>query len=353
MPGPDPGPEPQWSADGQWWWDGDRWTEMWRPPRGLAWDGHSWVQTPDPGPPPPPPPANASAFEPVVRVLAPYPQEPSPRRRRRHSTRKPPAELPQPPAVPAAAPVSPPAPSMSLPPPPTPPAAAPRPAPPPSPNVRRIFNRASWLVAGSLILLMAGISVVELAGMVGPSTNPQTTSGGSQTGARLSPTQLAKALVGKTFTRDVVPPELAQAAPFREVFVPDAIPGLAGVVSASTSDLGGTITIYVFSDPAWAEAFIEQPPLAFGCGVCTSMEDASPVVGAGSKATGYVLYRKTAGGKGWIATTTYVLSGSFVVDGLYYPVNVANPYPTATDLLVPTAYAKAGLQLVSAAANAR
>ncbi len=241
---------------------------------------------------------------------------------------------------------------MSLPPPPAPPAAARKPAPPPSPHVRRIFNRASWLVAGSLILLMAGISIVELAGMVSPSPNLQTSSGASQTGAKLSPAQLAKALVGKKFTRDIVPPELAQAAPFRDAFVPDSIPGLAGVVSTSTSDLGGTITIYVFSDPAWAEAFIEQPPIAYGCGVCTSMDDASPVVGAGSKATGYVLYRKTAGGKGWIATTTYVLSGSFVVNGLYYPVNVANPYPTATDLLVPTAYAKAGLQLVSAAANA-
>lgn len=199
---------------------------------------------------------------------------------------------------------------------------------------------------------MAGISVVELAGLVSPSTNPQSSTGGAQIGTKLSPAELARAMVGKRFTRDVVPPELAEAAPFRDVLVPDSVPGLAGVVSTSTSDLGGTITIYIFSDPAWAEAFIEQPPVAYGCGVCTSMEDASPVVGAGTKATAYVLYRKTAGGKGWIATTTYVLSGSFVVDGLYYPVNIANPYPTATDSLVPTAYAKAGLQMVSAVANA-
>src|SRR5204863_6827567 len=41
---PAPGPDAQWSADGQWWWDGDVWTQMWQPPRGLSWDGQSWVR---------------------------------------------------------------------------------------------------------------------------------------------------------------------------------------------------------------------------------------------------------------------------------------------------------------------
>lgn len=228
--------------------------------------------------------------------------------------------------------------------------AVPRPAAPASPHTRRLFNRATWLVAGSLILLMAGISVVELAGIFGGSGNQQASQYQLNTG-RMTPAQIAKALVSKKFTRDVVPPELAQAAPFRDVFVANAIPGLAGEVSTSTTDLGGTVTIYIFSDPAWAQAFFEEPPIAYGCGVCTSMADGEPVVGVGEKATSYVLYRKTSSGKGWIATTTYVLAGTVVINGLYYPVNVANPYPTATDLSVPSAYGKAGLQLVAGVAG--
>ena len=361
-PGPGPGPHPQWSSDGQWWWDGSRWTEMWQPPHGLAWDGQTWVRIPDE------PEADGlqadPQHEPVVRVLSPYaperplpPPPPTPPRPRTQRNRKRTTQ--------AGAMRAPAEPQLQSPPPPPPPAPPPllnpRPAaaaliaptlsqppaaPPASPHVRRLFNRATWLVAGSLILLMAGISVVELAGMFGGSGAQQNSQYQLNTG-RMTPAQIAKALAGRTFTRNVVPPELAQAAPFRDVFVANAIPGLAGEVSTSTTDLGGTVTIYVFSDPAWAQAFFEEPPIAYGCGVCTSMAEGEPVPGVGDKATSYVLYRKTASGKGWIATTTYVLAGTVVINGLYYPVNVANPYPTATDLSVPTAYGKAGLQMVA------
>ena len=158
--------------------------------------------------------------------------------------------------------------------------------------------------------------------------------------------QIAKALAGRQFTRDVVPLELADAAPLHDVFVAGSVPGLVGQTSTTTSDLGGNVTFYVFADPVWAEAFFENPPTAFGCGVCTSMGDATPVQGVGDRATSYILYRKKVGGQSWIATTTYVLSGSVVVDGLYFPVNVANPSPSPTDLAVATAYTKAALQLL-------
>jgi hypothetical protein len=35
-----------------------------------------------------------------------------------------------------------------------------------------------------------------------------------------------------------------------------------------------------------------------------------------------------------------------VIDGLYFPVSVSGPSPSATDLAVPGAYAKAGIQLL-------
>jgi len=41
------------------------------------------------------------------------------------------------------------------------------------------------------------------------------------------------------------------------------------------------------------------------------------------------------------------VSGSVVVNGLYFPVNVANDSPSATDLGVATAYTKAALQLLT------
>jgi hypothetical protein len=161
-----------------------------------------------------------------------------------------------------------------------------------------------------------------------------------------TPMQIAVALTGRKFTRDVVPPELADAAPLRDVFVLGSVPGLIGQASTTTSDLGGTVTFYVFADPVWAQAFFETPPTAYGCGVCTSMDAPTDVNGVGDRAKSYVLYRKTLSGKSWIATTTYVLRGSVVIDGLYFPVSVSGPSPSATDLAVPSAYAKAGIQLL-------
>ena len=111
-------------------------------------------------------------------------------------------------------------------------------------------------------------------------------------------------------------------------------------------DTQGDAFLYVFADPVWAEAFFESPPTAFGCGVCTSMGDPTPVQRVGDKATSYVLYRKKVGGQSWVATTSYVLSGSVVVNGLYFPVNIGNDSPSATDLGVATAYTKAALQLL-------
>src|SRR5262245_7205384 len=66
-----PGPKPQWSADGQWWWDGHRWTQMWEAPKGLGWDGATWVkeESTHPGetavadPPPAPTPVVARPIE--------------------------------------------------------------------------------------------------------------------------------------------------------------------------------------------------------------------------------------------------------------------------------------------------
>ncbi len=198
-----------------------------------------------------------------------------------------------------------------------------------------------------MVLVVAGIFSVVFAISLGRSSGDPGSSQTSGIGTvRLTPIQIAKALAGRQFTRDVVPLELADAAPLHDVFVAGAVPGLIGELSTTTSDLGGNVTFYVFADQVWAEAFFESPPTAFGCGVCTSMGDATPVQGVGDRATSHVLYRKKVGGQSWIATTTYVLSGLVVVDGLYFPVNVANPSPSPTDLAVATAYTKAGLQLL-------
>ena len=210
----------------------------------------------------------------------------------------------------------------------------------------RVASRTTWLVAVAVVLIMAGIiSVILATTLTRPSGDPGTSQ--VRTGRPTAP-QIAKALVGRQFTRDVVPPELADAAPFRDVYSsPDAVPGLVGQSSTTTSDLGGAVTYYVFADPVWAEAFFENPPSAFGCGVCTSMADPQSVSGVGDKATSYVLYRKKLGGQSWVATTTYVLSGSVVVNGLYFPVNVGNDSPSPTDLAVATAYTKAAVQLLN------
>src|SRR2546423_14130537 len=66
------GPDAQWSADGQWWWDGDVWTQMWQPPRGLSWDGQTWVR----------------ASEAPVFALHPAEPEPEPERQGFISTRE-------------------------------------------------------------------------------------------------------------------------------------------------------------------------------------------------------------------------------------------------------------------------
>jgi hypothetical protein len=209
----------------------------------------------------------------------------------------------------------------------------------------RPANRKTWLVVAATVLILVGISSVFLAGLL---TRPAGNgSAGTQLpSGHLTPLQIAAALQGRKFTRDVVPPELADAAALRNVFVPGSVPGLIGQSSTTTSDLGGTVTFYVFADPVWAEAFFETPPIAFGCGVCTAMEDPMSIQGVGDKATTFVLYRKQVSGKSWLATTTYVLKGSVVIDGLYFPVNVSGASPSALDRAVPTAYAKAGLQLI-------
>jgi hypothetical protein len=196
-------------------------------------------------------------------------------------------------------------------------------------------------------VLLAGVGTYLISrsgpGSAGP--NPATSSQ-TYTGT-LTPSETAKALIGHRFTRNVVPAELAGAGPFRDVFVDQVIPGLVGQSTTSTSDLGGTITIYVFADPAWANAFYSNPPTAYGCSVCTTMAGGAPVRGVGDRAMSYVLYRKTAGGQAWVATTTYVLSGPVVINAVYFPVNVANPYPSAIDLALPTDYARAAIQLLN------
>ena len=198
-----------------------------------------------------------------------------------------------------------------------------------------------------MILVVAGIASVALAIALSRQAGDPSTSQSSGIGtARLTPIQIARALVGRQFTRAVVPPELADAAPLHDVYVAGSVPGLIGETTTTTSDLGGNVTFYVFADPVWAEAFFESPPTAFGCGVCTSMGDPTPVQRVGDKATSYVLYRKKVGGQSWVATTSYVLSGSVVVNGLYFPVNIGNDSPSATDLGVATAYTKAALQLL-------
>jgi hypothetical protein len=212
-------------------------------------------------------------------------------------------------------------------------------------STHRIASRTTWLVAVAVVLLMAGITSVILATTLMRPSGDQTQSQ-VRTG-RPTSAEVAKALIGRQFTRDVVPPELADASPLRDVYVADAVPGLVGESSTTTSDFGGTVTYYVFADPVWAEAFFENPPTAFGCGVCTSMAGGEPVQGVGDKATSYVLYRKKLGGQSWIATTTYVLSGSVVVNGLYFPVNVGDTAPSATDLAVATAYTRAAIQLMT------
>jgi hypothetical protein len=192
---------------------------------------------------------------------------------------------------------------------------------------------------------MAGIASVLIATAMSRPTGNGSSQSGLHTGHQ-TPAQIAASLAGRKFTRDVVPPELADAAPLRDVFVLGSVPGLIGQASTTTSDLGGTITIYVFADPVWAQAFFDSPPTAYGCGVCTSMDAETDVKGVGDRAKSYVLYRKTLNGKSWIATTTYALRGSVVIDGLYFPVSVSAPSPSETDLAVPGAYVKAGIQLL-------
>jgi len=358
----EPGPEPQWSGDGQWWWDGTKWTQMWKPPRGLEWDGKTWVRAEEepaeeeeqpaerdvvlPMPIVPPnagatrraPRANRISHEAVVpardRATPPapaLPAPPAPRASGRRVGYREPRIVSQPhPAEPAAA-VRP----------------APRAAPTPTPPARRTSKRTTLLIAVALVMVMAGIFSVAVTGTLGRLIGDQ---GASQSGAPrtgpLTPVQIAKALKGRQFTRDVVPPELADSAPLRDVFVLDSAPGLIGQASTTTSDLGATVTFYVFSDPLWAEAFVEKPPTPYGCGRCSSVGDPTDVQGVGKKATSYVVYGKKTKGESWVATTTYVLSGSVVIAGVYYPFNIANPSPSPTDLSLATAYSKAGLQLL-------
>ena len=216
----------------------------------------------------------------------------------------------------------------------------------PRPGLRRVRRSAKQtvtLIGAALSLMVIGIAADLVAGNLGH--GPAFTTSGQA--SQLSSSQLAKALVGRAFTRDVIPPELGASPPLRDVFVAGTIPGLVGESTTSSSDQGSTVTIYVFSDPVWAQSFMANPPIAYGCGVCAAMSAASPVAGVGDGATSYVLYRKTAGGQTWVATTTYAIEGAVVINGLYFPVSVASASPSSTDLYVPTAYAKAAIRLVN------
>jgi len=324
----EPGPEPQWSGDGQWWWDGTKWTQMWKPPRGLEWDGKTWVRAEEE-------PAEEEEQPAERDVVLPMPIVPPNAGATRRAPRA--NRISHEAVVPARA-------------------LRPehgvdfliqtlRQAAPNSVTLCALGPLTNIAVA--LVMVMAGIFSVAVTGTLGRLIGDQ---GASQSGAPrtgpLTPVQIAKALKGRQFTRDVVPPELADSAPLRDVFVLDSAPGLIGQASTTTSDLGATVTFYVFSDPLWAEAFVEKPPTPYGCGRCSSVGDPTDVQGVGKKATSYVVYGKKTKGESWVATTTYVLSGSVVIAGVYYPFNIANPSPSPTDLSLATAYSKAGLQLL-------
>jgi hypothetical protein len=348
-------PEPQWSADGQWWWDGRAWTQMWHAPSGLAWSGDAWVRSTEDAPPPDLEGSQVLSMHPVSTPSPETPPEPAaapvPAAAAVPAAAPVPASATVPASVPVPAPIRKrPAPASSaleaLPqrdpgPPPRIPAA---PATGTEPRSGRT-NRITWLVAAATVLVLAGISSVFIAMALSRPTGNGSSQSGLHTGQPTS-AQIAASLPGRKFTRDVVPPELADAAPLRDVFVLGSVPGLIGQASTTTSDLGGTVTFYVFADPVWAQAFFDSPPTAYGCGVCTSMDSETDVKGVGDRAKSYVLYRKTVNGKSWIATTTYVLRGSVVIDALYFPVSVSAASPSQTDVAVPALYAKAGIQLL-------
>lgn len=231
---------------------------------------------------------------------------------------------------------------------------APQPAPAPRPVTPAVvnpaasgglgaWNRTLWLIGGALILVVLGVSTVALASEF--TQAPATPYAAVSTG-KLTPDQVAKKLVGRQFTRDVSPPELSSTTPLRDVFVANSTPGLVGESSTSTADLGVTITYYVFSDPVWAEAYFRDPQIPYGCGVCSNLGPGVAARGLTDRATTYVLYKKTAGGQAWIATTTYVLNGAVVVNALYVPVSNASSYPSAYDLAAPVSYLRPALQLL-------
>ena len=349
---PGPGPQqPQWSADGRWWWDGERWKEMWRPPRGLAWDGQSWSRVVDA--PQVEPKADPELFAPPPAV-----------RTRGNGSRSSSVRLPVPaggnghhPAGSTAAYGT-----VAIPPPPPPPPVAPsrRPsgppqipapvrassAPPPAPRaasrrVQRSSKQTLILVGSAMILMLVGITTDVVA------TNLNRGSSIATTQSSVKPADLAKKLVGKSFTRDVIPPELAAAPPLRDVFVSGQAQGLVGETTTATAS--GSVTIYVFSDPVWAQAFIATPQIPSGCNLCSSMSDAISVPGVGDTSTSYVLYRTSGSGKSWVGTATYTRRGEVVIVGLNFPLNTASAAPSDTDRYLPTAYAKAAIGLVSRA----
>jgi hypothetical protein len=225
-----------------------------------------------------------------------------------------------------------------------PPAPAPVGAAPTPRSVGGSWNRTIWLIGGALILVVASISTVALASELSQPTPPPASAGVST--GNLTPAQIAARLKGRTFTRDVTPPELASAAPLRDVYVQGTVPGLVGELSTSTTDLGTTVTYYVFSDPAWALAFFQAPPIPYGCGICSSMGGGTAVEGVGDQAATYVLYKKTTGGDTWIATTTYALNGNVVIDALHVPVSNASATPPATDMAAPASCIRPALQIL-------
>ena len=149
----------------------------------------------------------------------------------------------------------------------------------------------------------------------------------------------------------MTPSGLADAGPLQDEFTAGVTSGLIGQSGVTSSDLAGTVTFYVFSDSASAQAFFDSPPLDHrigeGCGACTSMGNGVAITGLGQVATSYVLYEQLPGSNATTAIATYILNGDVVIEGLsIFTGNFAAP-PSDADRASVTAYARAGLHLLT------